>query len=143
MYEFSIGNLSKRTGCKIPTIRYYEDEGLLESAFRTEGNQRRYNVEHLKRLNFIVHARELGFTLDDVRELIALSDNDHSGHKADLIATKHLQSVEKKIVRLQSLSRELRSMLDSCSHDEEDRCFVIETLFETALFAESTQSNSH
>lgn len=133
MNNFSIGKLSEQTGCKIPTIRYYEEEGLLQQPYRTEGNQRRYNGEHLKRLSFIMHARELGFTLDEVRELIGLSNNEHGGHEADRIAEKHLQSVERKIERLQSLSKELKSMLDSCSHDEKDRCFVIEALFDHSL----------
>jgi DNA-binding transcriptional MerR regulator len=133
MQNFSIGKLSEQTGCKIPTIRYYEDEGLIQQPYRTEGNQRRYNAEHLKRLSFIIHSRELGFTLDEIRELISLSTNEHVGHDADLIAEKHFQSVERKIERLQSLSKELRNMLDACSHDKTDRCKVIEALFDHSL----------
>ena len=133
MKNFSIGKLSEKTDCKIPTIRYYEEEGLLQRPYRTEGNQRRYNSEHLKRLSFIRHSRELGFTLDEVRELIGLSSNEHIGHDADQIAKKHLQSVERKIERLQSLSKELRNLLDVCSNGEADRCMVIEALFDHSL----------
>lgn len=133
MSTFPIGQLSQRTGCKIPTIRYYEDEGLLQEPYRTEGNQRRYTSEHLKRLSFIIHARELGFTLDEVRELIGLSENAHKNHEADLIAEKHLQNVEKKISRLTSLSKELRSMLSACSRNEKEQCMVIEALFDHSL----------
>jgi DNA-binding transcriptional MerR regulator len=133
MKNFSIGKLSEQTGCKIPTIRYYESEDLLQSPSRTEGNQRRYNSEHLKRLSFIMHSRELGFTLDEVRELIGLANNKNAKHDADLIAEKHLQSIERKIEKLQSLSKELRNMLDACLHDGEDRCMVIEALFDHSL----------
>ena len=97
MQNFSIGKLSEQTGCKIPTIRYYEDEGLIQQPYSTEGNQRRYNAEHLKRLRFIMHSRELGFTLDEIRELISFSTNDHVGQDDDLIAEKHFHSVERKM----------------------------------------------
>lgn len=133
MSNFPIGKLSELTGCKIPTIRYYEEEGLLQEPYRTEGNQRRYSNDHLKRLSFILHSRELGFTLDEVRELIDLSNNEHGGHEADRIAEKHLQTVKQKIKQLQSLSKELTNMLKSCSHEEKERCFVIEALFDHSL----------
>ncbi len=70
---FSIGDLSKRTGVKVPTIRYYEKMGLVSSSSRSEGNQRRYRQAELERLSFVRHARELGFTLENIRELVALS----------------------------------------------------------------------
>ena len=133
MNNFSIGKLSGQTGCKIPTIRYYEEEGLMQHPYRTEGNQRRYNIDHIKRLNFIMHSRELGFTLDEIRELISLSNSEHSGHQADLIATKHLQSVELKIERLEALSKELKNMLNACSDEKKDSCMVIEALFDHSL----------
>ena len=129
----NIGDVAKASNLPTKTIRYYEDEGLIQQPYRTEGNQRRYNAEHLKRLSFIMHSRELGFTLDEIRELISLSTNEHVGHDADLIAEKHFQSVERKIERLQSLSKELRNMLDACSHDKTDRCKVIEALFDHSL----------
>ncbi|UZE96182.1 MerR family transcriptional regulator [Alkalimarinus alittae] len=133
MKNFPIGKLSEITGCKIPTIRYYEDEGLLQRPYRTEGNQRRYNSEHLKRLKFIMHSKGLGFTLGEVRELIGLSKNEPVGHEADLIVEKHLQSVELKIARLQSLSKELKNMLDACSEGETDGCMVLEAIFDHSL----------
>ena len=64
---FSIGSLSKQTGVKVPTIRYYEQIGLIDPAERTEGNQRRYRKEALQRLGFIKHARELGFSIETIR----------------------------------------------------------------------------
>ena len=72
---FSIGALSKQTGVKVPTIRYYEQIGLIDPADRTQGNQRRYNDEALQRLGFIKHARELGFSIETITALIDLNNH--------------------------------------------------------------------
>ena len=72
---FSIGQLSKQTGVKVPTIRYYEQVGLLVSAGRTDGNQRRYDKEGLERLGFIRHARDLGFSIEAITALIDLQQH--------------------------------------------------------------------
>ena len=69
MAIYSIGKLSKLTQCKIPTIRYYEDIGLIPVASRSAGNQRRYNLSHLQRLQFIRHSRALGFNLNEIRQM--------------------------------------------------------------------------
>ena len=99
---YSIGDLSRQTGVKVPTIRYYEQMGLLEAAGRTEGNQRRYDAAHLDRLGFIKHARDLGFTLEAVRELIDLSGHpERPCTHADEIAARQLDIVRDKIARLQ------------------------------------------
>jgi len=70
---FSIGSLSKKTGVKVPTIRYYEQIGLIDPVVRTEGNQRRYSNTELDRLVFIRHARDLGFSIEAIGKLIELS----------------------------------------------------------------------
>lgn len=130
---FSIGGLSKKTRCKIPTIRYYEQQGLLPVPQRTAGNQRRYEHSHLKQLQFICHARELGFTLDDIRELLELSgDEEHCQH-VDQVASRHLKEVELKISRLQALRDELQSMLNACEHNKEGSCKVIDALNDHSL----------
>ena len=67
---FSIGELSKRTGVKIPTIRYYEQMGLIDAPERSDGNQRRYSTDGLKRLSFIRHSRALGFSIEDIKGLL-------------------------------------------------------------------------
>jgi len=72
---FSIGELSKQTNVKVPTIRYYEEIGILEPATRTEGNQRRYDAAGLERLSFIRHARELGFSIEAITSLIELQEH--------------------------------------------------------------------
>lgn len=138
MNNYSIGQIAKLSGCKIPTIRFYEQEGLLPPPDRTEGNQRRYQEQHLIRLRFILHARALGFSLDDVRELIHLAGKATHDHEADQIVARQLSSVEQKIARLSSLKQELSSMLNRCAQgagmkDESMRCRVIDVLSDHTL----------
>ena len=125
----SIGKLSAATGVKVPTIRYYEEIGLLPEAERSSGNQRLYGVKAQGRLAFIRHSRELGFSLDDIRELLSLSDQpDMSCAAADVIATRQLVSVKDRIMRLQALQQELERMLTHCAQGTISDCKVIETL---------------
>lgn len=77
--DYAIGEASRLTGIKVPTIRYYEGIGLLAAPARTEGRQRRYRVEDVARLNFIRHARDLGFEMADIAELLALSEGPEVG----------------------------------------------------------------
>ena len=87
--EISIGELSRRTGVKVPTIRYYESVALMPSPARSEGQQRRYGKTEVSRLIFIRHARELGFEIETIRELLAMSAQpDQSCAEADRIARR-------------------------------------------------------
>lgn len=125
----SIGKLSAATGVKVPTIRYYEEIGLLPEAERSAGNQRLYGLKAQERLAFIRHSRELGFSLDDIRELLSLSDQpDMSCAAADVIATRQLVSVKDRITRLQALQQELERMLTQCAQGTISDCKVIEAL---------------
>lgn len=125
----SIGKLSAATGVKVPTIRYYEEIGLLPEAERSAGNQRLYRKEHQERLAFIRHSRELGFPLDDIRELLSLSDRpDMSCAAADVIASRQLAAVKDRIARLQALQQELERMLTQCAQGTISGCKVIEVL---------------
>ena len=91
---FSIGELSKRTKVKVPTIRYYEEMGLLAAPERTEGNQRRYDAAGLERLSFIRHARDLGFSIEAISSLIELQEHpDRSCQAATEIAVAQLADV--------------------------------------------------
>jgi DNA-binding transcriptional MerR regulator len=113
--DFSIGELSKQTGVKVPTIRYYEKEGLLEVPVRTEGNQRRYRPNDLERLRFIKHCRDLGLPMPAVRDLIDLGQHpDKPCQEADRIAVVQLQSVRERIAHLQKLESELERIAASC-----------------------------
>jgi DNA-binding transcriptional MerR regulator len=127
--EISIGELSSRTGVKVPTIRYYESIALLPVPSRSEGKQRRYGEAEVSRLTFIRHARELGFEIDSIRELLAMSARlDQSCAEADRIARRHMSEVDRRIRQLTALLAELQRMVDACGHGRLGDCRVIETL---------------
>ena len=127
--QYSIGQLGAETGCKVPTIRYYERIGMLPSPPRSAGNQRVYGREHLTRLAFIRHCRELGFSQPDIRELLDLTDNPgQSCESVDRIASSHLTSIKDRIRRLRALKTELEHMLDGCKGGMVSECRIVETL---------------
>ncbi len=129
MLSLSIGQLSQRTGVKVPTIRYYEKIGLIAEAPRNAGNQRIYGPAHLERLNFIRHARDLGFDIDSIRALLEMSSTPQAScHAADSIARAHLDMVRDRIAQLKLLERELARMVNECSHGKVCDCRVIEIL---------------
>src|SRR6185312_335271 len=123
----SIGGAARASGVKVPTIRYYEQVGLLETPDRTEGGRRVYGVAEIERLAFIRHARELGFEVDAIRTLVALQHQPNkSCAEADGIARQHLAEVERRIASLMALKDELAHMVDGCSHGRINQCHVIE-----------------
>lgn len=125
----TIGDLAKRTGTKVETIRYYERIGLLPAPARTGGNYRAYDEGHLGRLSFIRRARDLGFPLDDVRELLSLSDRrDRSCAAVDVIARQHLAEVERKLADLTMLRDELAGIIGQCRQGTIADCRIIEAL---------------
>jgi len=125
----SIGKLSEATGVKVPTIRYYEDIGMLPPASRSAGNQRVYESASVSRLAFIRHARDLGFPLEAIRELLGLSDNpDQPCIEVDRITARQLGEVKARIARLQALEAELERMLTQCACGTIADCRVIEVL---------------
>ena len=125
----SIGELARRAEVKVPTIRYYEQIGLMPETDRTQGKQRRYGKEAVTRLAFIRHARELGFEVDAIRTLLSLQDDpDQSCARADEIAQVRLAEVEKRIASLAALRTELRKMIEECACGRVGQCRVIETL---------------
>ena len=124
-----IGDLAKVTGTKVETIRYYERIGLLPAPSRTRGNYRSYWDEHLNRLGFIRRARDLGFSLCQVRGLLGLSDQrDRSCEAVDAIAREHLAEVDRKIDDLVALRRQLDSVISQCGHGTIAKCRIIEAL---------------
>jgi DNA-binding transcriptional MerR regulator len=129
MPGIAIGKLAERASTKVQTVRYYEEIGLLQPFMRTEGGHRLYGPEDVKRLKFIRHARELGFGIEEVRELLKLSDNpETSCAAADRIAKAHLEQVELRLAKLKALQKELKRMVEECSHSRVSRCRVIEVL---------------
>lgn len=127
--NFPIGELSRRTGVKVPTIRFYEQIGLLPEPPRTQSNQRRYGLAEANRLNFIRHARELGFEVEDIRALLAMtSEPQASCHQVDSIAQSHLLEINRRIASLQALKGELTRMIEECGHGRICDCRIIEAL---------------
>ncbi|WP_225028044.1 MerR family transcriptional regulator [Xinfangfangia pollutisoli] len=125
----TIGKLSQAAGVKVPTIRYYEQIGLLPEADRSSGNQRLYGQKTLERLCFVRHARDLGFPLDAIRELLRLADQpDMPCASADEIARRQLIAVKERIQRLQALQTELQRMVAQCAHGTISDCRVIDVL---------------
>jgi Cu(I)-responsive transcriptional regulator len=113
--RLTIGDLAKETGTKVVTIRYYEQAGLLPPPERTTGNYRAYELGHLHRLRFIRRCRDLGFSLDQVRDLLRLSSQvDQECCEVDRIAAEHLAAVERKIADLARLADKLRRISSQC-----------------------------
>lgn len=131
---YSIGELSRRAGVKVPTIRYYEQMGLIAAPDRSEGNQRRYERAELERLTFIRHARDLGFPIEAIRELLALSRHpDEPCARADHIAREQLVEVREKIAQLQKLEHELDRIVSHCGSHTVGDCYVIRALSDHGL----------
>nr|WP_323778415.1 helix-turn-helix domain-containing protein [Amylibacter sp.] len=131
---YSIGDLSKRTGVKIPTIRYYEQMGLIAAADRSSGNQRRYTKDGLARLSFIRHARDLGLSLADIHELVDLSHApDRPCAEAHCITARHLETINAKLQRLRNLQRELKRIAALPDDGTVGACSVIQALADHAL----------
>ena len=126
---FNIGVLAKATGTKVETIRWYERARLLSAPDRTSGNYRVYGAAHLGRLSFIRRARDLGFSLDQIRTLLDIAEQqDRSCETVDAIAREHLEEVDRKIADLQALRRELDSVIGQCRHGRIAECRIIEAL---------------
>jgi Cu(I)-responsive transcriptional regulator len=127
--HLAIGHLARLTGTKVETIRFYEKIGILPAPSRTSGNYRSYETIHLNRLSFIRRARDLGFSLDQIRELLALSDDrGRSCAAIDEIAKQHLIEIKRKIADLEALGKELDSMIAQCQCGTVAQCRIIEVL---------------
>lgn len=123
------GQVAKATGTKIETIRFYEKIGLLAAPERTSSNYRSYGGDHLARLSFIRRARDLGFSIEQVRALLDLSDDRaRDCATVDHIASQHLHEVDRKIADLTALRRELSAVIASCGGGTVADCRIIEAL---------------
>lgn len=129
---FSIGQLAAESGVTAETIRYYEREGILPAALRNgAGQYRRYGPKDVDRLRFIRRARELDFSLDDVRELLALAASDSQEPCGDVnaVAKAHLAEVNEKLEQLLRLRQKLTRLVSRCDQDSEIRdCKLLNAL---------------
>ena len=130
-----IGEAARQSGVKVPTIRYYEQIGLLTAPPRSESNRRQYDASDLRRLAFIRHARELGFEVEAIRTMLALQDRpEQSCAAVDEIARARLTEIEQRIASLSVLKVELKRMLASCAHGQVAECRVIEAVADHGLY---------
>ncbi len=132
--NMSIGTLAKTAGAKVQTIRYYEEIGIMPRPDRTHSNRRTYTQEAVKRLRFIRHARELGFSIPAIRAMIELQSlSGGPCARVDEIAGQQLDVVRAKITRLKALENELTRMLNCCDGSDIATCRVIEVLSDHSL----------
>lgn len=132
--RFTIGVLSRKTGCNIETIRYYEKAGMIPHPARSEGGHRLYGSGHLKRLAFVMKARALGFTLSEVKDLLRLVDErDRPCGEVRNLAAAHLQDVRAKLEALQAMEKVLSEMVVSCDREQSTDCPLIERMFDERI----------
>jgi len=128
---YPIGEMSKRSGVNIETIRYYERIGIMPKPDRTAGGNRQYNHDQLKRLSFIKTSRDLGFSIDEIRALLEMVDRqDFTCGEVHTLTVGHLASVREKIKGLRKLEDALSGMAAECSQGDVPDCPIIETLFD-------------
>lgn len=133
MIGITIGELSRRTGVNIETIRYFEKVGLLDAPDRTEGGHRVYAEHHVRALSFIKRARELGFTPKEVRAILNLGGPGRACcDEVQEIAVHHLEQVRSKMADLARLERLLASTVERCTGGHVPECPVIDMLESTA-----------
>jgi MerR family mercuric resistance operon transcriptional regulator len=125
---FAIGELARLTGASIETIRYYERIGLMPRPPRTGGGRRAFGAESLATLSFIRRCRELGFSLDDVRALLALRKAQPCCSNVKSIAERHLQSVRAKLRDLTEMEASLATLVGQCAGDAAGECAVLDAL---------------
>ena len=124
-----IGELATQTGCNLETVRYYERIGLLAPPPRNASGYRSYGRGDAGRLRFIVRSRGLGFSLEQIRSLLALTDDHgHACEDVDSIARTHLEQIEAKQRELAEMAGELRRMIESCSPGTVDSCRIVKSL---------------
>lgn len=128
--RLAIGTLSKRTGCNVETIRYYERVGLLPAPARSTGGYRLYGTEHVARLTFIRRARTLGFSIDEVRTLLKLADErKRPCAEVRLVAEAHLKDVRTKTADLKRMEGVLKATVAQCAVGRRADCPLIEALY--------------
>jgi MerR family mercuric resistance operon transcriptional regulator len=124
-----IGEAASTSGCHIETIRYYERVGLLPPPARTAGGYRKYLPEEVERLRFISRGRELGFSLEEIRSLLALADDPAlSCHEVDQLARHHLGDIQQRVRELRRIARELERTIASCAGGKRGQCAILGAL---------------
>ena len=135
-----IGQIAKASGVRIDTLRYYEKEGLIRPSFRTDAGYREYDQSAVQQMQFILKAKALGFSLQEIRELLSLRiDRDHHPcSEVKELAEAKLTSIEEKIAELQRMHRALKRISDQCCGGAEPatHCSILDSL-ERSVSADS------
>jgi MerR family mercuric resistance operon transcriptional regulator len=125
------GTLAVRSGCNIETIRYYERIGILPPPPRSQGGHRLYGEDLIKRLTFVRRSRALGFTLEEIRQLLRLVEgSNYTCAQIEIIAHQHTRDIRQKIADLKKLKSVLEVMASQCSGGEVPDCPIIDALFD-------------
>jgi MerR family mercuric resistance operon transcriptional regulator len=125
------GALAAQTGCNIETIRYYEQIGILPPPPRSQGGHRLYGQPLVRRLNFVRRSRDLGFNLEEIRELLRVVDGgNYTCGQVEALALKHVQDIRRKIADLKKLKVVLETMASQCSGGKIPKCPIIDALFD-------------
>jgi Cd(II)/Pb(II)-responsive transcriptional regulator len=134
-----IGELARRTGCKVETVRYYEREGLLAEPGRTDGNYRFYDATHLARLGFIRSCRTLEMSLTEIRALLAIKDGaGRDCGEVNMVLDAHIGHVADRIERLMALKSQLLALREQCGGAAAvERCGILRELTEAAAVSAS------
>ncbi|GLI95095.1 MerR family transcriptional regulator [Methylocystis echinoides] len=127
----SIGELSKQSGVNIETIRYYEKIGVMPAPGRSANGYRVYGAEHLRRLSFVRRSRQLGFSLDEIRGLLRLVDDDaYTCPQVRELTLHHVVEIRRKITDLKRLKRVMEDMAAQCSGRRAPDCAIVDALFD-------------
>ena len=130
--EFSIGALARESGVNIETIRYYEKIGVMPKPARSSGGYRQYTAQHSRRLAFIRRGRELGFSLDEIRDLLRLVDGHaYTCEQVRVLTLDHVAEIRRKVRDLRRLERVMTNIASRCSGKRVPECPIIDALFQS------------
>ena len=139
----NIGTVAERSGVPAKTIRYYESIGLIPSADRRPNGYRAYTAVDMHTLNFIKRARSLGFSVEQVRDLLELwRDKRRTSAAVKALATRHLDELDRKIAEIRSMRGALADLIERCRGDDRPDCPILEDFSQSQNGASATEPSS-
>ena len=130
----NIGQAAKQSGISAKMIRYYEDIGLLPASKRTDAGYRMYSEEDIKTLKFIQHSRELGFSTEQMKELMSLWKNEgRQSAEVKQLTQKHIDALNQKIADLQAMVSALQQSVDCCTGNQQAECEILNQIEQGAV----------
>jgi Hg(II)-responsive transcriptional regulator len=123
-----IGTVARKAGFSVDTVRYYERRGLINPATRSASGYRQYSTEDIRRLRFIQHAKELGFTLEEIRQLLALRSGGSDCTRVRQIAEIKAAEIRKRIEKLSTMHDVLLELASQCDEGSDDDCPILKSL---------------